>query len=442
MSTPQGSVRMREPGRIRVDSAHSNRLTEVSVFDGEAQVEGAGVRLTVFAGRRAEIGQDDVRTALAVPDGFDNWAMLRDRNDERSEAVRYVSDEMTGYEDLDRHGIWREHREYGSLWLPRGMPVSWAPYRDGRWTFIAPWGWTWVDNAPWGYAPFHYGRWVRVDQRWGWAPGRRMARPIWAPALVGWVGGSNWSLNFSNHGPSLAQGWYPLSPFESYAPSYRLSREHLNYHNYHARPNYRRDWHGHDRRGHGLTVVPQNRFTRQGTVVVPEAPKAVVAPIALQAAPTLAPAAPRIIEQDPRREPHRDLSWRRTNRVAVEPEMRAESRNEPRSEPRTAPRIEARTEPRFDLRDDRRFKPNFEPRSQQVRQVQPVLPAAPPVQQFTPPQRQERPAPMPQPQPMPMAQPQPQPQPQPQISAPQHVEPAAPVRQPRSGQIKERIVEH
>jgi hypothetical protein len=38
---------------------------------------------------------------------------------------------------------------------------------------MSPWGWTWVDNAPWGFAPFHYGRWVGagalgLDPGGGW----------------------------------------------------------------------------------------------------------------------------------------------------------------------------------------------------------------------------------------------------------------------------------
>ncbi len=27
---------------------------------------------------------------------------------------------------------------------------DWAPFRDGRWVEIAPWGRTWIDNAPLG----------------------------------------------------------------------------------------------------------------------------------------------------------------------------------------------------------------------------------------------------------------------------------------------------
>ncbi len=70
------------------------------------------------------------------------------------------------------------------------VPAGWAPYRNGHWAWIDPWGWTWVDDAPWGFAPFHYGRWTVVDDRWGWVPGPVRQRAVYAPALVAFIGGA------------------------------------------------------------------------------------------------------------------------------------------------------------------------------------------------------------------------------------------------------------
>ncbi len=75
------------------------------------------------------------------------------------------------------------------MWVPNGTPAGWAPYHYGHWVWVDPWGWTWVDDAPWGFAPFHYGRWAYVGGYWGWVPGPIAARPVYAPALVAWVGG-------------------------------------------------------------------------------------------------------------------------------------------------------------------------------------------------------------------------------------------------------------
>lgn len=291
VETPHGSVRMRETGRIRVDAERAPQATALHVFEGVAVLSVPGSSLTVREGRSAEAQSGDVRTGAAMRDGFDDWAWLRDLRDDRAMATRYIPREMTGYEELDQHGTWRDSAEYGPLWIPRAVPAGWVPYRDGRWTWIAPWGWTWVDNAPWGYAPSHYGRWVMVNSRWCWAPGRRIARPVWAPALVGWIGGSNWNLSFTSggHRHRPAQGWYPLSPHDEFIPYYVARRDHLKRINHGVRPPRDR------RRGHhphGLTVVPQEHFGRHGVVNVGDVPRAVLPSSPLPVAAAGAPPSP------------------------------------------------------------------------------------------------------------------------------------------------------
>ncbi|NML60505.1 hypothetical protein HHL21_05250 [Massilia sp. RP-1-19] len=292
IETPQGRVRMREAGRIRIDADRDASV--VDVFDGVALVDSDGSTISVRPGRRVEMRQGDLLTALAVRTSFDDWARLRDLQDDRVVSDRYVTTEMTGYEELDRYGSWSDNSEYGPVWLPRHVSAGWAPYRDGRWTWVSPWGWTWIDNAPWGYAPSHYGRWVMVNQRWGWAPGRHTGRPVWAPALVGWVGGSGWNLAFNSgsmHRSAPAQGWYPLGFGEHYTPGYRVKNDHLRYINRHARPHDGRRRND-DHRRHGLTVVPHDQFNRRAPIVVPSAPRGVVTPLALQNAPVAAPQRP------------------------------------------------------------------------------------------------------------------------------------------------------
>jgi hypothetical protein len=73
-------------------------------------------------------------------------------------------------------------------------------------------------RCPWGFAPFHYGRWVYWGTRWVWVPGSYVRRPVYAPALVGWVGGSGWSVSI-NAGPPTV-GWVPLAPMEPFVPAY------------------------------------------------------------------------------------------------------------------------------------------------------------------------------------------------------------------------------
>ena len=73
--------------------------------------------------------------------------------------------------------------------MPRSVPSGWAPYRTGHWSYVQPWGWTWIDDQPWGFAPYHYGRWANSGGRWVWVPPQRDVRPVYAPALVAFVGG-------------------------------------------------------------------------------------------------------------------------------------------------------------------------------------------------------------------------------------------------------------
>jgi len=278
LETPQARVRLQQPGRVRVDAGRVRDTSTVTVFDGTALVEDGGSQLVVRAGRRAELGDDDMRTLAAARDAFDDWALARDRQGDNATSARYVTQEMTGYEDLDRYGSWREDADYGPLWTPT-VASTWVPYRDGSWTWLDPWGWTWVDNAPWGYAPFHYGRWVRVHERWAWAPGRRHEHLVWAPALVGWVGAPGSNLT----------GWYPLTPRDRFVPTWRAPDNHLRWLNEHVYDDPRRS---RNYRPFGLTVLPQDRFGQPGRVHVPRTPVTTAPPTLVQNVQAGAPPAP------------------------------------------------------------------------------------------------------------------------------------------------------
>ena len=118
------------------------------------------------------------------------------------ETERYVAPEMTGAEDLYQYGSFESAPEYGTVWYPRDVPADWQPYRYGHWDNVRPWGQTWVDDRPWGFAPFHYGRWAYIGNRWGWVPGQYTPHPVYAPALVAFVGGGgfNVSISVGGHG--------------------------------------------------------------------------------------------------------------------------------------------------------------------------------------------------------------------------------------------------
>ncbi len=221
ISTPSGAVLLVQPGSYRLSVDPAGTATTVLVQRGQADVLSGNAPFSLRDNQFTTItAQGQENAAAPAFDEFDAWAAARDRQEERIVATRYVPQEMTGYEDLDQHGSWRAEAQYGNVWVPSTVPVGWAPYRYGRWVWIAPWGWTWVDSAPWGFAPYHYGRWVWLGNQWAWAPGARVARPVYAPALVAFVGGANWSVGVSS-GPAV--GWVPLGWREPFIPWYRYS---------------------------------------------------------------------------------------------------------------------------------------------------------------------------------------------------------------------------
>jgi hypothetical protein len=229
IATAAGAVQLREPGSYRLSVDSRQDVARITVHFGRAEVITPGRSFDVPSSQVAVIAAGSLPSfevaAHAAPDEFDRWSAERDRREDRTVSTKYVSREMTGYEDLDDHGSWRTVPEYGHVWVPSRVPEGWAPYRHGHWKWISPWGWTWIDDAPWGFAPSHYGRWVWLDRHWAWAPGPIVRRPVYAPALVAFVGGSGWSFSASR-GPAV--GWFPLGWREPFIPWYRASSRHVH----------------------------------------------------------------------------------------------------------------------------------------------------------------------------------------------------------------------
>ncbi len=221
VDTPNGALSLLRAGSYRVETYPNDNATLVIVNQGSLEVSGGNLQQEVGGGQAVKLtGSDPIVVsfvAVPSPDGFDQWCQERDRRFESSASARYVGREVPGYYDLDDYGRWREEREYGPVWYPTAVPAGWVPYRYGHWVWIEPWGWTWVEDEPWGYCPFHYGRWVFVGNRWGWMPGPVVVRPYFAPALVAFVGGPNFTVAVSVGRPV---GWFPLGPREPYYPWY------------------------------------------------------------------------------------------------------------------------------------------------------------------------------------------------------------------------------
>lgn len=225
IDAPNAAVLLLRPGEYRLDVDNGGN-TSIAIRSGLAQVQsGEGQTTTLSTGQRGLYGTDGsyaVTPALA-PDEFDRWCQQRQARWLESQAVaRYVSSDVVGYEDLADEGQWQQLPDYGYVWFPTAVADDWAPYSTGHWAWVVPWGWTWVDDAPWGFAPFHYGRWIYLRRRWGWVPAPPHRHALYAPALVAWIGGPTVAL-----GGGAAVGWLPLAPGEVYVPSYRASARYL-----------------------------------------------------------------------------------------------------------------------------------------------------------------------------------------------------------------------
>jgi hypothetical protein len=228
IDTPNVAFVVMQPGDYRIDVDAEGDRTDVTVWRGRGEVTGGGSSYTVVADQQVTFtGADQLNYdvgQIAPNDGLDTWAFDRDQTEDESDSANYVSRDTTGYEDLDEYGDWTYVAGYGTAWRPRFVVAGWAPYRFGHWTWVGPWGWTWVEDEPWGFAPFHYGRWALNGTTWYWVPGPAMVRPVYAPALVGWVGGGP-GAHFSF---GAGVGWFPLAPGEVFVPSYRVSRTYMN----------------------------------------------------------------------------------------------------------------------------------------------------------------------------------------------------------------------
>jgi hypothetical protein len=110
----------------------------------------------------------------------------------------YDSQAYTQFQSaLAPFGAWDYDANYGYLWTPASSIVggAFSPYATcGHW-MLSEYGWTWASDWSWGWAPFHYGRWITRAGSWSWVPGT-----MWGPAWVSWRSGNGYV------------GWSPLPP--------------------------------------------------------------------------------------------------------------------------------------------------------------------------------------------------------------------------------------
>lgn len=232
VETDEGAWVPHHPGQYRFDRV-AHQVLAAQAWSGDMLLEAPDSSLPVAAPQRAQVWRSGAlqathyRLVPAVKDAFGDAALAADLADDKSStasAAAQVPLEMTGAADLARHGTWSVAPDGAHLWTPAKLPAGWAPYQQGAWSWDSPWGWTWIDDQPWGFAPFHYGRWLSVKGHWAWTPGQwGAARPVYAPALVGWFGGPGLTVD-----GAPAVGWVALAPDEPVFPGYAVSAKYWN----------------------------------------------------------------------------------------------------------------------------------------------------------------------------------------------------------------------
>jgi hypothetical protein len=233
IDTDEGAWVPHHPGQYRFDRPGAHLLLAAQAWSGDMLLEAPDSSLPVAAPQRAEVWRAGPQQAThyrlvpAVKDAFGDAVLAQDKADDRqapADVAARLPAEMTGVAELARFGAWTLAGDGTAWWTPARLPAGWHPFQQGAWWWSARWGWTWVDDQPWGFAPSHYGRWAQQHGRWAWTPGRwGAARPVYAPAVVGWFGGPALDV-----GGAPAVGWVALAPDELLFPGYAVSAKYWN----------------------------------------------------------------------------------------------------------------------------------------------------------------------------------------------------------------------
>lgn len=267
VDAPGTTVAALHSGLYRLDAGkpEDGRFTISVNNGGEARIYSETSGFIVKNNRSATLiltgaasGEWENGVAIGFIDEFDNWT--RERQDIIAESLRkshydkYYDQDIYGAEDLGDFGEWVYTKNYGYVWRPYRSSIAgysdWSPYRYGQWRWIPPYGWTWVNDEPWGWSTYHYGRWLYDAGFWYWSPYSyyRSSHSWWSPALVVF---SSWGNNIC---------WYPLPYTYSY----------YNY-NYHYQGGHHGGYNGGN--GTGPSPTPTPPIVAGGPLTTPKGPK-------------------------------------------------------------------------------------------------------------------------------------------------------------------------
>jgi hypothetical protein len=252
IETPRGTAQITGNGEYEVYAGDSGTPTYITAITGSIQFTGLGASGPQTVGAQQTLVVQGTNPVTAQLGAMQQDQFLTSMQQQitpppppSAAQAPAACAQMTGAAVLTHYGTWQPQPSVGTVWFPQ-VASTWVPYREGRWAYVQPWGWTWVDSAPWGFAPFHYGRWAQFGGRWGWVP-QPVAeqgygyggeyRPVYAPALVTFLGAAAGAFTAAAFA-SGAIGWAPLGIHAPYYPPYSVSPRYFGAYNRAYVPNY------------------------------------------------------------------------------------------------------------------------------------------------------------------------------------------------------------
>ena len=242
VDAPKTTVAFQKAGAYRIDAGKAGdaeiRMTVTE--GGEARIYSDNAGFTLKNNRSARVfidgtnaGEYEAADAARFADEFDTWALDRDsviaKRLKDAYYNTYYDNDIYGADDLNGYGDWIHTSKYGYVWRPYSTAINvyadWSPYRYGHWRWIPPFGWTWINDEPWGWATYHHGRWFYDAGYWYWSPYGyyRYSRSWWLPALV--------VVNIYNNNVC----WYPL-PYHCAYYNYNGHHHHGGHHDNQPHP--------------------------------------------------------------------------------------------------------------------------------------------------------------------------------------------------------------
>ncbi len=178
-TAPQGELQV-EPTPAETPAAPPAAVAQAPADAPEVQVDGTTANPVAMA------------SGDEVPIGVEPAAA-------NAEPAEYQETDPAALTDfrpvLEPYGTWDDDATYGTVWYPAQAQVGsdFTPYSTGGHWSHDGYEYVWVSDYNWGWAPFHYGRWIYVGGHgWGWVPGR-VYRGAWVswrvgPAGYGYIG--------------------------------------------------------------------------------------------------------------------------------------------------------------------------------------------------------------------------------------------------------------